>query len=109
MIKLASIVTSLSLLAGVSASAAPLALETSTTTPQTRDFAIENASPLAMNELAQLTGGVSDWVVAGCMALGGFGSGWGLAMKLAGRAVLGVACPVCAWGMAIAGVGCLLI
>ena len=57
MIRLASIVVSLSLLAGASASAAPLALETSTTTPQTSDFAIESAFPLAMNELAQLTGG----------------------------------------------------
>ena len=109
MIRFASIVVSLSLLAGASASAAPLALETSTTTPQTRDSPIENASPLAMNELAQLTGGAPDWVVAGCLAFGGFGSGWGLAMKLAGRAVLGVACVPCAVGLTIAGVGCLLI
>ena len=109
MIRLASIVASLSLLAGASASSTPLPLETSTTTPQTRDSAIESASPLAMNELAQLTGGTPDWVVASCLALGGFGAGWGLAMKLAGRAVLGVACPPCAWGVTAVTLGCLLI
>ena len=104
-----SIVASLLILAGASASAAPLALETANTAPQTRDSAIESASQVAMNELAQLMGGAPDWVVAGCLALGGFGAGWGLAMKLAQRAVLGVACPVCAFVVAGVSVGCLLI
>ena len=109
MFKLASIVTSLSLLAAASASAAPPVPEILTTTPEATASSLESVSLLAMNELAQLTGGAPDWVVAGCAALGGFGTGWGLAMKLAKRAVLGVACPVCAWTMAGVGVACLLI
>lgn len=109
MFKIASILTSLSLLAAASISAAPPVPEILITAPDATASSLESVSLLAMNELAQLTGSAPDWVVAGCAALGGFGTGWGLAKKLAKRAVLGAACPACPWIMAGVGVACLLI
>ena len=110
MFKLASIVTILSLLAAASAFAAPPVSEILTTTPEATASSLESVSLLAMNELAQLTGGAPDWVVGSCVAIGGFTGGRSLvkqvAKQLGKRVVIGTLCPWCGVGMTVAAIGC---
>ncbi len=101
---LSSLLVALLLLAGASAISASAAIA-----PSISDSALDSSSPLATTEMAVLGGGAPDWVVGGCLAVGGFLGGRALAKRLVKRAVVGAVCPVCGTAMTIATVACLFI
>ena len=105
---LASLLLTLLLLAGASGAAASPAPEIAIS-PAIPEVAVDGASPLTPTDMAALTGGAPDWVVAGCIAIGGFTGGRAIAKQLAKRAVVSTVCPWCGLGLTVATVGCLFI
>ncbi len=107
-----SLLVALLLLAGASATAAPLA-PGAAVIPAMPDLALDVVSPLTTTEMATLTGSAPSWVQAGCAAVGGFtGARAGvkqIAKQLGKRVVIGTVCPVCGTVVTVAAIGCLFL
>ena len=108
--RLTSLVLAVSLLCGASAAVASLGADAAMG-PAVSAFPPEGVEPVTSSEMSTLTGAAPDWLLAGCVAVGGFTGGRAAVAKIAGhlgkRIVIGTLCPVCGTAMTIAALACI--
>ena len=109
---LSFLLMALLLLAGASAASASLGPNTAVSSAMPEP-ALAGVTLLTLTEMATLTGSAPDWLIAGCVAVGGFTGGRAavvqIAKQLGKRIVIGTLCPVCGSVMTIAALGCIFL